>query len=338
MLVLIFCYSAACALPPNLSPKLLATPPHRVIRTCCAFGSDLQLWIIPIWKYTAISGLDELGPHGYLGNSAEGNGIIYTRRGGFIDMGHMRDEADWTAYLYSRIEMAKGKGKTLIHLGHEGGSKDLNLDIPEEISTDDAIKLAGRIAYDLSVWHEIASWYGCSVIPFVPERYSSFSIEDPYSNLMGATLGMEAIKSTLPYEEAMSQIIHSTMVILGASVTQKETYNAMEAVRDIWWTRSKHLPDRRIMLERQMYVYGCQEPWLIPGWSTNNLPSYDLNVPEMTVDGRPLNNYYELEFELNFKFPVKEIFASKNHRRATQADFNQFISHISKEMESDRLH
>ena len=335
--ILIICSSVAYAMPPQLTPRLFANPPHRVIRTCCAFGSDLQLWIIPIWKYTAITSVEELGPHGYLGNSGEGNGIIYTMRGGFVDMGHLRDQADWTAFLYSRIEDAKGKGNFKIHLGKEGGAKDLNLNIPKDITIDDAVKLAGRIAYDLSVWHEIASWYGCSVIPFVPERYSSFSIEDPYSNLLGATLGMEAIKSNLPYEEAMTQLIKNTMETIGAVASQKETYMAMEAVRDIWWTRRVHLPNRKIMLVRQMGVYSCQQPWLIPGWSTNNLPSFDLNVPDKTDDGNSLNKFYELDFKLNFKFPVKEIFGKSKNRRATQLDFDQFITNINKEMELDKI-
>ncbi len=337
VLIIIICNSYVWSKPPDLSSRLLSSPPHRVIRVCCAFGSDLRLMIVPLWKYTAISSVGKLGPHEYLGNAREGNGIIYTRRGGFIDMGHLRDQADWTAYLYSRILLAKKSGNLTIHLGREGGLKLLNLKIPSDLSQDDEVKLAGRIAYDLSVWHEIASWYGCSVVPFVPERYSSFSIEDPYSNLLGVTIGMEAVKNDLPYEPAMTQLISQLMDKIGAVSTENETYMAMEAVRDIWWTRSKHLPSRKIMIERQLGVYSCLEPWRVPGWSPNNVPSYDLHVPEKTSDGRPLNNFYELDFKVNYKFPLKQILTSKSGRKITQEDFGKFINNIAKDLDTGKI-
>lgn len=335
--LLIFYCTALQAEVPDLSSRSLSAPPPRVIRTCCAFGSDLRLMIVPILKYTDITSVDQLGPHGYLGNAREGNGIIYTRRGGFVDMAHLRDMADWTAYLYSRVLLAKQNGHFTIRLGREGGSKLLNLGVPPDISLDDALKLAGRIAYDLSVWHEIATWYGSSTVPFVPERYSSFSIEDPYSNLLGVTIGMEAIKSNLPYEEAMTHIIDSTLEMIGAVGSENETYEAMEAVRNIWWTRSKHLPSRKVLIERQLGVYSCLEPWRVPGWSAENVPSYDLHVPEKTADGLPLNRFYELDFKLNYKFPVKSIFADRGGRRVTQEDFGQLISHISSDIDSEKV-
>ena len=330
--ILIFCNTAIWAVAPILSDRSLASPPHRVIRTCCAFGSELRLGFIPILKYTDITSVAQLGPHGYLGNAHEGNGIIYTQRGGFVDMGHLRDQADWTAYLYSRIVQAREKGILIIHLGHEGGSKQLSLNIPADLNDENAIQLAGRIAYDLSVWHEIATWYGCSVVPFVPERYSSFSIEDPYSNLLGVTIGMQAVKSGLPYEEAMTGIISSTLKTLDAVTTENETYMAMEAVRNIWWTRDKNLPNRKILIERQMEVYSCLEPWRVPGNASNAVTAYDLVVPDKTTDGKNLSNFYELDFKLNYKFPVKEIFASKVGRKVTQADFGKLINHIVKDL------
>ncbi len=335
-LVLIFCISAVKAEVPDLSTKELSSPPHRVTRPCCAFGSDLQLSIIPVLKYSDITTVGQLGPHHYLGNSGEGNGIIYTQRGGFIDMGHLRDQADWTAYLYTRIMLAKQNGNMMLHLGREGGSKILNLYIPLDLSRNDAVRLAGRIAYDLSVWHEIATWYGSSSIPLMPERYSSFSIEDPYSNLLGVTIGMAAIKSSLPYGNAMDKLIGNNLKMLGAVLTENETYLAMEAVRNVWWTREKHLPSRKILIERQLVVYSCLEPWRVPGWADSKVKSYNLFVPERTSDGRSLDDFYELDFKLNYKFPVRKIFASKTDRRITQADFGQLINHIAKDLEVEK--
>jgi len=338
LFLVIFCNSTVRAEAPDLSTRALSLPPHRVIRICCAFGTDLRLSIVPIWKYTAITSADKLGPHGYLGKAGEENGIIYTRRGGFIDMGHLRDQADWTAYLFTRVLLAQKTGNLTIHLGHEGGNKFLKLTIPPDLSRDDAVMLAGRIAYDLSIWHEIATWYGCSSIPLVPERYSSFSVEDPYSNLLGVTIGMEAIRSKLPYETAMTKLIGSTLETLHAVESENETFMAMEAVRNIWWTRNKHLPSRKIMMERQMGVYNCVEPMRIPGPANNLLPSYDLQVPDLTSNGRSLYNFYELDFKLNYKFPLKEIFTLKSNRNVTQADFKYFIANIEKDMEAEKLY
>jgi len=331
-IIFIFCCFVVHSEPPELSTKALSAPPPRVIRSCCAFGSDLHLMMVPLFTYTDISSVGQLGPHGYLGNAGEGNGIIYTQRGGFIDMGHVRDQADWTAYLYSRIQLARQSGNLMVNLGREGGQKLLFLDIPLGLSDNDAALLAGRIAYDLSVWHEIATWYGCSTIPFVPERYSSFSIEDPYSNLLGVTIGMQAIMSGLPYEEAMTNLIGNTLETLGAVLSENETYNAMEAVRNIWWTRNKHLPSRKILIERQLGVYTCLEPWRVPGWAESNVSSCDLSVPEKTAEGQLLSTYYKLDFKLNHKFPVREIFALKTDRRVSQADFGKMIAHIATEL------
>ncbi len=151
--------------------------PHRIIRTCCSFGTEMQLFAIPGLKLTEITGLDKIGAHHYLGDASEENGIVYTRRGGFIDMGHLRDQVDWTAFLYTQLTENKTNGKLSMVLGREGGEKTLNAFISSNLTDQDLILLAGKIAYDLSVWHEIATWFGASTIPFVPERYSSFSMK-----------------------------------------------------------------------------------------------------------------------------------------------------------------
>ena len=175
---------ALIAKAPLLSARELQNPPAKVIRTCCSFGSDVSIARIPFVKKTDIISINELGEHKYMGGSTEGNGIIYTRTGGFIDIGHMRDYADWTAYLYNVIKSGVESGQEIIlKIGAEGGTKTLIIPTPD--GNVNLFELAGSIAYDLSVWHEIATWYGISYIPMVNEKYSSFSPEDLYSNLLG---------------------------------------------------------------------------------------------------------------------------------------------------------
>jgi hypothetical protein len=306
--------------------------PNRIIRTCCSFGTEMQLFAIPGIKLTETTSIEKIGPHHYLGDASEENGIIYSRRGGFIDMAHLRDQSDWTAYLYSQILENKKKGSLSMVLGREGGEKNLNVIIPSNLNNLDLIHLAGKIAYDLSVWHEIATWFGASTIPFVPERYSSFSIEDPYSNLLGVTIGIQALQSELPYEQAVTQIIKKYLKDLDAVTNEAETFLAMEAVRDIWWTRDKKLPSSKVLLQRQLQVYPCLKPWLVPGWNSEDQTPSELTVPELASSGQTLSQFYKLEFKLNYKFPFHKMFPERRERNITQNDFDRMLAQVATEL------
>jgi len=332
-------FSAIYFIALNLSAKAPIFPvnqpdpkPHRIIRTCCSFGTEMELFAIPGVKLTETTSIEKIGSHHYLGDASEENGIIYSRRGGFIDMAHLRDQSDWTAYLYTQLLDNKKQGTLSLILGHEGGEKTLNVIIPSNLNNLDLIRLAGKIAYDLSVWHEIATWFGASSIPFVPERYSSFSIEDPYSNLLGVTIGIQALQSELPYEQAVTQIIKKYLKDLDAVSNEAETFLAMEAVRDIWWTRDKKLPSSKVLLQRQLQVYPCLKPWLVPGWSSANQTPSELTVPEMASDGQNLNQFYQLEFKLNYKFPFHKIFPERKERNITQNDFDRMLAQVATEL------
>lgn len=318
---------------PVFTEKDYYNHPPRIIRTCCALGADLKVSIIPVYKYTMLSSPELLGPHVYLGNKEEKNGIIYSRRAGFIDFGHLRDLVDWTAYLYNLVKKSQQTGEISIHLGFEGGEKSLVIKVPKTEKEEDVISLAGRIAYDLSIWHEISSWFGASAVPLVPERFSSFSVEDAYSNLLGMKIATEAIKSELPYEQAVTQIIEQTLLDLEAVSSVEESYKAMEAVRDVWWTRKKNLPSNKVTLQRQLGVYPTAEPWIISGWESNNKDPYVVNVPETTLDGIPLSEFYTLTFNKNRKVPVRKIFPGRGNKTLTQNDFPEIIAYIAVCME-----
>ena len=136
---------------PELTLHQIKNPPPRIIRVCCGFGADIGYAGIPFLKRNDITSIDVIGPHKYLEGRDENNGLVYTHRGGFIDMGHMRDCADWTAYIYDLIQASKDDSSlTSIHLGFEGGTKTLKLKVPKDICDDDAAELAAKIAYDIS--------------------------------------------------------------------------------------------------------------------------------------------------------------------------------------------
>lgn len=316
------------AMAPILTDKELASPPPKIIRTCCSFGSELHLMGIPFIKITEITSLQKMGGHHFLGDESENNGILYTRRGGFIDMGHLRDCADLTAYYYLLILEVKSKESIrTLTLGNEGGKKNLLLSIPPDISDADALLTAANIAYDLSVWHEIATWFGASFVPLIPERFSSFSPEDLYSNLLGVYLGMAAINSDLPYNEAMDGLLRQKLNELQAVHTMQETEMAMEAVEGKWWTREKALPSRKILLQRHFGDSEVLTPWLIPDSLNKNIP---VTLP---FPARPANSdYYQLSIQLNYRFPSREIFLDRKYRCIDSQDFAEIVSFIVKDI------
>ncbi|MEZ4825379.1 MAG: DUF4056 domain-containing protein [Bacteroidia bacterium] len=324
--------------PPHVgnSHKTL-NPPPRIIRKCCPFGTDVRLAGIPWSRFSEITSIEKIGPHRYLGQKEENNGIIYTLRGGFIDLGHLRDQADWTAFLYGSLLEYRGCEKE-IFLGHEGGSKYLKVSLPEEMPEKDVLLLAQRIAYDLSIWHEIATWFGASLIPFLPERYSSFSVEDNYSNLLGVYLGGMALSEGGLFEKNMDRLIMTYIQHLEPVDCEEDTRKAMESVLNIWWTNEKPLPSGKILIKRQMEAYPAVHPWLVPNQdslfcSENHAPVV-LNVPTADHSGNPLSGYYQLEFDTNGKIPVKEIKTAGEMRSLTQLDFPVVIDYIREKEET----
>ena len=308
--------------------------PPRIIRVCCAFGSNVGVMGVPFFRLTEITGVEDIGPHHYLGNRSEGNGIIYTRRGGFIDLGHLRDQADWTAYLYEVIRTNKGNPGFELKLGYEGGTKKLVLNIPDNLSETNSMILAGRIAYDLSVWHEIATWFGVSSIPFVPERYSSFSIEDNYSNLLGATLGIESLESDLPFCDAMTKLLNEKLIELGRVDSVSQTYDAMEKVLNKWWTRKYQFPQANVTLKRAFSTYADTYPLIVPEMADTTGQVCVLELPQLCNTDLNLSDLYTLYFRLNGKFMSKHFFVHSKKKVITNHDFLSLINEIA--IESDK--
>ncbi len=308
---------------PNLTNKERTSPPPKVIRTCCAFGSDLSVARIPFVRKTDITSIENVGRHHYLGSNEEGNGIVYTKKGGFLDLGHLRDYADWTAFLYITVKDAADNGVDVeLNLGTEGGQKKLLVYDPSQFSNDELFELAGRIAYDLSVWHEIATWFGASYIPLVPERYSSFSPEDLYSNLLGITLGIQALKSELEFDEAMTILLADKMDKLGVVQTAKETYDAMEQVKDVWWTRDKPLPSRKILIRKYLDSEFDLTPWLVPNDELYQIP-YVIVKPD-----KKYSDFFEIKIHLTRRFIPMTHASTFVDRTISQKDFMWINNYI----------
>lgn len=313
----------------------LGSPPSRVIRPCCVLGADFKLMGIPFSNVNHIMSADDLNNHSYLGNSKEGNGIIYTEQGGFIDIGHLRDQADWTRYLYTLILAERGNGEFVKKLKYEGGSKYITL-TASDLDSSECLTLAGKITYDLSLWHELSTWFGVSTLPYVSERYSSFSPEDVYSNLLGIYVGMAALKSELPYDEAMTKILYETLDSLGA-LPENETARLMESVREVWWSKTKRIPNSKVLLVRDTDVYSKVQPWLVPDSALDNSSPHILHVPFVSTKGKLLTDYYTLNIDLNKKVPVEEMFPERESRIISQDDFRVILDRVAEEIENNKL-
>jgi hypothetical protein len=222
---------------------------------------------VPFFSLSNIVGLDQVGPHTYdaepFSASAsskrdsfmrENNALLYTCRGGFIDLAHVRDNADWTLFWAAAIARASGTGAT-IELPDEGGARRVHLrPLPPDLIARYglrrvAITVAQWLAFELSVWHEIATTYGWRALELYPEYLSAFSPEDLYSNLLGIKIAGGLLvnsgeaETDVLYDRHMDEWLRATLAYL-QPVSADAGAEAMRLVDGVWWDSRARLPDR----------------------------------------------------------------------------------------------
>jgi hypothetical protein len=273
------------------APEVPSVPAPERLRPCCAFGADLrtQVGIVPVPGMVIgnIVGPDDVGPHKYDGGAlalnpsqdpsagrdwGENNGLVYTCRGGFIDIAHVRDYADWTIFLTAHVFRGLRHGGT-IALSDKGGTRRIVIH-PQSAAQLDAvgardlaIATGQWLAFQLSNWHEIATWYGWSWFRTFPETASAFSPEDLYSDMVGARIAAGIIQANSAetdslYEATMNVWLRRTLQRLGAQPTAVGR-QAMFAVDGVWWDSSRRLPDKRLTLRRYLDTGPTLAPWLV---------------------------------------------------------------------------
>lgn len=221
-----------------------------------------------------------VGPHSYRFSLREKNGIVYTCRGGHIDLTHVRKAADWTAFLAHRTRQAllqnergfayrmREPSKYHVHIEYPDGWHALPLDVKEPVATEAAIQVGRYLAYTGTTWHEILTWFGFKSTGFYSEYPSAFSWEDNYSNLLGTHLGARALRDTdHEYDRAVTLALHSELQSLGAQSKQRAA-DAGEAVRDRWFVSKFFIFCD--MIKRNFDIGsddGFVSPWLVPGFS-----------------------------------------------------------------------
>lgn len=206
-------------------------------------------------------------------DNVENNGLIYTCRAGFLDTSHVREQIDWVAYLIAALDRQLGE-PGILQLPPEGAARAVELRaIPDElvaaVGRDElVVAMAQWIAYEYSVWHEIAQWYGWSLWELYPEVVSGFSPEDPISNVIGIDMmsGIDYRQELASHESFnrwSERNLLDALVPLGpvdASLSEQATLE----LDGLWWNSDEWLPDRGVVTRRYMDSDGDLLPWLFP--------------------------------------------------------------------------
>jgi hypothetical protein len=332
----------------------------RALRPCCAFGADNRVEVgrvpVPGVEIGNLLGPNDIGPHrydnGFISINAsdprgfvdnENNGLVYTCRGGFVDLAHVRDNADNTLSLGASIARMMDAGG-VIDVPPQGATMRVRLRaIPAPaIEKYDRIRLATAIAqwaaYQLSIWHEIATFYGYASMASWPEKISAFSPEDYYSNQIGIRISggiilSKGARSDIEYAANMDAWIKRTLERLVA-VPLEDSGAAMRAVDGAWWDSTKRIPDWTLVKRRQFDPGPELRPWRLedasPGTKGPVEPlerCHDAGPPLVFLipdgfNGVPFRDYVTVEFDVGdtlaqagFPFP------RPGSRMITQDDF-----------------
>ncbi|MBY5921751.1 DUF4056 domain-containing protein [Ferrimonas balearica] len=276
-------------LPPESLPSF---PVPQNVRPCCAFGNLQKVKVgpvpIPLFRLGNTVAPNKVGPHrfdggtfnytssGMSGNNnrgSENNGVLYTARGGFIDLAHVRDTADDTVALFFQIFRKLGEAH-IIEVPDEIGRRYVRMhafDVSELSGQERwqlSAALAARLAYFKAESHEIAQWHNYASFAGWPETVSAFSPEDLYSNMLGAKLTMALINAQLVlndqlYNQSLTVWLDATLEWLG-EVDKKTTNALFDVVDGHWWDSTRPIPDKFMVLKRHYGLGDRQLPYLVP--------------------------------------------------------------------------
>jgi hypothetical protein len=236
-----------------------------------------------------------IGRHNFGSSIGESSGIVYTCRGGHIDLSHLRIASDHSYYLYkfSRKRLASGQREWSFNLSFDPTQFHAFIEYPagfdsmpdgelEKIIDDVSLELGEYFTWYLTTWHEIITWYGHGTF-LVSEFHSAFSWEDSYSNLLGAILGAKAAKAaegrgTGAYNKAMTTLLEDELIRLGA-VPAGQAREASEKMRGKWYSGGVTVEMKLRNLDIGG-MDGCVSPAIVPGVCEDATPEC-LAVPKL---------------------------------------------------------
>ncbi|MGI0036692.1 MAG: DUF4056 domain-containing protein, partial [Nitrososphaera sp.] len=179
-----------CLPPVTVKPRAPGDTDSQPIpnRFCCLLAPQQ---VNSLTSNDNIADPRNLGQHG---GWDEVNGNIYSGEAGFLDLSHIRDSCDATKYIFDRIARGTTPSTVFVNYSRLGiYSKPIGVAVVHK-SPLRPIDVARRIAYDVGLGNEIATYYDMGVLGVdVGGHNSSFSPEDLCSNFLGTLLAERAI-------------------------------------------------------------------------------------------------------------------------------------------------
>lgn len=226
-----------------------------------------------------------LGTHKAL---SEGQGMLYTLRGGHIDMAHIRGSADQTQKAYDRAYkcIVNGKRSFTVKPAWERITNKVTFDYPadwektpkaerQKIAHAIAIKVAPVVGYNSTLMHEMLTWKGAKFFLIEPEFKSSFSWEDLYCHAVGCWVAVDALNAGGDFNSAFTRLFDQELQRLGV-VSKTKAKEITESVRGTWYTSAS-----LYMRNMDSYLDDDVSPCIVPGY-TNEPP---ITYPLPNLDG-----------------------------------------------------
>jgi hypothetical protein len=288
--------------------------------------------------------IDNLGGH-YYSRFLRGNELLYTAKAGYIDLGHLREAADRTRYLFEVCyENILNGQKEFTFKIIEPAQYHVSMTYPDNwnqrdraekqrIARNVAIDLGQHFAHLSTIWHEIVTWYGYASTGLLSEKASSFSWEDGYSDLLGSKLAAEVLRdSTKPFDDGMTDIIKRELAKLDPQSVETAK-KATDTIDGKWF--SGRFPFLR--MKRRNFDVGFDDgtisPFRVPG-VCDDVPEVPCRVP--TLDSLKSNGFgmrLTLTPKESERGRILQIVdtAGNGDRLEPEADFPVIVQHIRAE-------
>jgi hypothetical protein len=320
---------------------------------------------VPGYSVSNIVSVPEIGHHEYDNGlvsvnealsrmvNLEKNGLVYTCRGGFVDVAHVRDNADLTLFLAMHLATIL-PGPGVVALEGDGATRRIALKaVPPELMErlgrwEVAITLAQWAAFQIAAWHEIVTWWDYESIPGFSEKVSAFSLEDLYSNAVALRIAGGILRGHQPlsrreWDVQMDAWIGVTLQRLGALPTDLGR-RAMKSVDGLWWDSRKALPDWTLVTRRSFDLGPRVTPWRIPDADLPEDPvltvacserphALPLEVPQRIGDV-PIVDLATADFEVGAWAPATFPFTDPATRRVTSTDFARIAEVVRREAQA----
>jgi hypothetical protein len=256
-------------------------------------GPKMRLGCLPTDTFgISFPDANSIGTHSYGFGGSESGGIIYTCRGGDIDIDHVRGVGDLTRYLTERTREAllADRKEFSCRLVGERSVHTFTFTYPvdwktrsdrEKVAREVSLGAGSCMAWNAYIWHEIMTWFGTHFAGFEPEFNSAFSWEDVYSDLIGTRAAVAAMRDTQhSYDEAVTIAIRRELDMLGVR-SADVARAASSSVRGKWYTGNL-VPDMK-MRNFDIGLDGYVTPVLIPNVPGCGSEPLKLPAPSLAI-------------------------------------------------------